>query len=125
MADLAVRIDHIHGRPIVIGECLPYRVAAVDRNGILDPKHLERRANVIDVLLEPELGRVHADHYEPLILVLLGPCTNVRFCTLPVDAGVSPEVDDYDLAAQGVRRQRLRIEPGGGAREGGQGALDR
>ena len=104
---------------------VPYPVVAVDRDGILDTKHLERRANVFDVLLEPELGRVHADHYEPLILVLLGPCTNVRFCTLPVDAGVSPEVDDDDLPAQGFRRQWLRIEPGGGAGERGQGALDR
>src|SRR5439155_26409271 len=56
MADLAVRIDDIDGRPIVIGECLPYRVVAVDRNGILDPKHLERRADVIDVLLNPNSG---------------------------------------------------------------------
>src|SRR3984893_4389827 len=125
MTDLAVGIDDIQGGPIVVAECVPYPVVAVDRDGVLDTKHLERRTNVFDVLLEPELGSVHADHHQSLILVLLGPCTNVRFCTLPVDAGVSPEVDDEDLPAQGFRRQWLRIEPGGGAGERGQGALDR
>src|SRR5205823_1480462 len=49
MTDLAVGIDDIHGGPIVVAECVPYPVVAVDRDGILDPKHLERRTNVIDV----------------------------------------------------------------------------
>src|SRR5437773_12043221 len=96
MPDLAVRIDDIHGGPITIAECVPYRGVAVDRDGIVDAEHLERRPNVVDVLLEPEFGRVHADHDESLIPVLIGPRSNVRLCTLPVDAGVSPEIDDDD-----------------------------
>src|SRR5690349_11863740 len=87
-ADPAIAVRDVDGGPIVVAEGFPYRVVAVDRDGILDTEHLERRPDVVDVLLEREFGRMHADHHQPLILVLLGPRANIRFRALPVDAGV-------------------------------------
>src|ERR1700730_18475956 len=48
-----------------------------------------------------------------MILVLLAPRANVRKSAQPIDAGIGPELDEQDFPAQAVRRQGLRIEPGG------------
>jgi hypothetical protein len=40
-----------------------------------------------------------ADHHQPLILVFLGPGTDMRQLAPPVDASVGPEVEQDDLAA--------------------------
>ena len=47
-----------------------------------------------------ELRRVHADHHQSLVLVLLGPGADIGQRAQPVDAGVGPEIDEHDLAAQ-------------------------
>ena len=57
------------------------------------------------------------DYHQPLIAVLGRPRTDVRKSAQPVDAGVRPEVDEDDLAAQALRRERLRVEPRRGARK--------
>ena len=115
MSNTPLRIDEIEGRPVLVLERAPYRVVVVDRDRIIDPHGLRGSSNIIDVSLECELRRVHADHHQSLILVFLGPRADIGKRAQPVDAGIGPEVDEDDLAAQAGRRQRLRVEPPGRA----------
>src|SRR6266496_1395330 len=57
MANAPLRIDDIEVRPIFILESTPYCMVAIDRDRIVDSHVLRGSANVIDVLLERELGR--------------------------------------------------------------------
>ena len=77
MPNASLRIDDIKGRPIFVLESTPYRKVAIDRDRIIDPHLLRGSANVVDVLLEWELRRVHADHDQTLILVFLGPRADI------------------------------------------------
>ncbi len=58
---------------------------------------------------------MHADDYQPRILIFLGPRFHVRQCSQAVDAGVSPEIDQHNFAAQGFAGQGRGVEPGNGA----------
>jgi hypothetical protein len=69
-------------------------------------------------VFECELGCVHADDDE-LFFVLLGPGTDIRKRPQPVDAGVGAKVDEHDLPMQVRSGQPWRIDPLGGAIEGG------
>src|SRR6266436_1729898 len=113
-----LRIDNIEGRPVFVLESTPYRVVAIDRDRIFDPHVLRGPADVVDVLLESELGRVHADHHQTLTLVFLGPRADIGEGAQPIDAGVGPDVDHDDFSAQAGRGQRWRIEPPGRTVEG-------
>jgi len=42
--------------------------------------------HVVEVVLEPELGAVHADDDEPAFAIALGPRPDVRQSPQPVDA---------------------------------------
>ena len=111
MPDPSFGVDEVERRPIVVRERLPDRVVVVDRDRIRDAHLAQRLADVLQVVLERELGRVHADRDEPVIPVGLVPRADVRERPEPVDAGVRAEVDDDDLPAQAVGRQRRRVEP--------------
>src|SRR5205085_5132893 len=73
MPNAPLRIYEIEGGPILVLESAPDRVVVIHRDRINDPHLLHCPADVIDIFLEWELGRVHADHRQPLTLVLLGP----------------------------------------------------
>src|SRR5438093_7261188 len=73
MANAPLRIDEIESRPIFVLESTPYRIVVIDRDWIINLHVLRGSANVIDVFLECELGSVHTDHHQNLILVFLGP----------------------------------------------------
>src|SRR3954462_6060296 len=60
---------------------------------------------------------MHADHHESLLAVLVRPGADVGHLTQPVDAGVSPEVDQHHLAAEFRFTQAPRIAPLGRAIE--------
>ena len=77
MANMPLRIDEIERRPILVLESTPYRIVVIDRDRIVDLHVLRGSANVIDVFLEFELRRVHADHHQSLILVFLGPRADI------------------------------------------------
>ena len=68
MSDASLGVDEVQGRPVVVGERVPDAVVVVDRDRVLDPHVGQGSADVLDVPLERELGCVHADHDEPLIL---------------------------------------------------------
>src|SRR6266536_6337729 len=57
-------------------------------------------------MLERELGGVDTDDHEPGLPVRRVPGLQVRQRSQAVDAGVRPEVDEYDLAVQPGNAQR-------------------
>ena len=125
VADVALGIDEIMRRPVLVVEGAPDRIVVVDRDRIVDLEIGDGLAHVVDVLLEGELRRVHADHDQALVLVLLGPGADVGNRAQAVDAGVGPEIDQHDLALEALRRQRRRVQPLDRAGEWRQRALDR
>src|SRR6185369_12983013 len=63
------------------------------------------------VLFKRELRRMHADHDQTLVPVFFGPGADIRQRAQPVDAGVSPEIDEDDLSTQRGCVQWWRIDP--------------
>src|SRR5262249_29677844 len=98
-------------------------IVAIHCYRIIDPHVLDGPADVVEVLLEFELGRVHADHDQSLVFIFLGPRAYVRKLAPPVDTGIGPEIDENNLPTQLWSRQWLRIEPQGRPPEGGELAL--
>src|SRR5689334_5606792 len=117
MTDMPLRIDEIESGPVVIVERTPDPILAVERSRIVDALVLCHSPDVVQILLEAELRCVHPDDNEPLFFVFLGPGTQVGECAPPVDAGVSPEIDEDHFAAQAFRTERWRVEPRAGASE--------
>src|SRR5258708_7710961 len=111
MTNAPSRIDEIKGRPILVVEGTPYGIVRVDCDRVVDFHVLYGRANVVEVFLERELRCVDTDHDQSLSFVFLGPRADIGKCASPVDARVSPEVDEDDFSAQAGRGQWLRIEP--------------
>ena len=111
MANTAVCADEIKGGPGIVVECAPDPEVIVDRDGISHAELAERGADIVDLLLEGEFRRMHADHDQPLIAVLVGPCANMREDAEAVDAGIGPEIDQHDLALQVCSLQRCGVEP--------------
>ena len=71
-------VDEVLRGPIVVGEGLPDRVVVVERDRILDVHVVCGPTHVADVVLEPELGSVDADHDEAVRLVCVRPRADVR-----------------------------------------------
>src|SRR5829696_5515229 len=111
MPKASLRIDEIQRRPITVLESPPYDMLIVHCDRITDVHFLQGPAHVAHILFKGELRRMDADHYQPLIFVLVGPGADIRKLPQPVDAGVGPEIDQDDLPAQSLRRQGWRIQP--------------
>ena len=116
-ADPPVAIDEVGGRPVVVLERPPDGEVVVDDDRVADVQLARRAAHVVEVVLEPELGRVRADDDEPAVAIPLVPRPDVRQRPQPVDARVRPEVDEDDAPAQPLGRERLGVEPDGRAVE--------
>jgi hypothetical protein len=123
--DPTLGIDEVEGRPVAVAEGIPDRIVVVDHDRIVDPKVLDGPPDILQVAFDVELGRVHAEHDQPVALVFLGPRADVGKLAEPVDTGVGPEVDQDDLAAQAGRRERRRVQPAAGAGQRRQLTLDR
>jgi hypothetical protein len=111
--NLSLCVDDVQGWPVVVVEGGPDGVVVVDHHRVVDPQLLDGAADVVEVVLEVELGGVHADDHQAVVLVGLGPGAEVGQGAQPVDAGVGPEVDQHDLAAQPGCGQRRGVEPPG------------
>ena len=120
MSDSSLCIDEVERRPVLIVESTPDRIVTVDGNRVVDFLLGHGSADTVNVLLKAELRCVNADNHQPLILVLPCPRTNVGKRAPPVDAGVSPELDQDHFAAQLGRTEWLRIQPSVRALERGQ-----
>jgi hypothetical protein len=115
--NLPLAVDEVERRPVVVAEGGPDGVVVVDRDRVVDPQVVDLLADVVEVVLEVELGGVDADHDQSVVLVVLGPGADVGQGAEPVDAGVGPEVDQDDAAAELGGRQRRRVDPSGRAVE--------
>src|SRR5215831_286946 len=97
----ALRIDEVMRGPVVV----------VDSHRVIDFQIDYSLLHITDVLLEGKLRRMHADDDESLILVFLGPGPDIWDCSEAVDAGISPEIDQHNLAPERFCRKRRAIEP--------------
>ena len=111
--DPAFCVCEVDGRPVPVGEGAPYPVVVVERDRVLDPHRLHGLADVLDLALERELGRMDADHDEPQVAVFRVPRAHEGQRAQPVDAGVRPEIDEHDLPTQLRRSERRRVQPAG------------
>ena len=66
MPDLPLRVGEVEGGPVVVIERAPDRIVVIGRDGIVDAHFPHRPADVADVVLDAELGRVDADHHQSL-----------------------------------------------------------
>ena len=107
VADDPVPVDEVERRPVVVVEGAPDRIVVVDGDRVVDRALPHRRAYELDLVLEGELRRVHADHRQPVVPVGLRPRADVRLGAQPVDARQRPEVDEDDPAAQPGGAERL------------------
>jgi hypothetical protein len=124
-ADGAVAVDEVDGRPVVVVERPPDGELVVDDDRVADVELAGRAAHVVEVVLEAEFERVHADDDEPAVAIPLVPRPDVRRRAQPGDARVRPEVDEDDTAAELGGRERLGVEPDGRAVEGRERAVVR
>src|SRR5215211_4806273 len=113
--NLPLGVDEVERRPIAVPERIPDPIVVVDRDRVVDLQVRGGSADVGEVVLEPELGGVDAEHDQPLVLVLVGPGADIGKRPQPVDAGVGPEVDQHNAAAQAGHGQRRRVQPAGRA----------
>jgi len=86
-------------------------VLVVYGDRVVDLLLFDGSSDVVDALLEWELRRMDADYHQSLVFVFLGPGTDIGSRAQPVDTGISPEIDEDDLTAQGRCRQGRRIQP--------------
>jgi hypothetical protein len=117
VADDAVGVDEVERRPVVVVEGAPDRVVVVGGDRVVDRHVLRRLPDAVELVLERELGGMHADNDEPVISVALRPRANVRLRAQPVDARQRPEVHQHDVAAQLGGAEPLGVEPPGRAAE--------
>ena len=123
--DATLGIDEVQGGPVVVVERLPDGVVVVHHDRVADVHLLDGAAHVVEVALELELGRLHADDRQPAAGVRVRPGPHVGQRADPVDARVGAEADEDDLSAEARRRQGPGVEPGGGPVEPGQHPFDR
>ena len=121
--DVPRLVDEVIRRPVVVPECIPRAVVVVEGDRVAHPEAFDSGAHVAEIVLEGELGRVHAEDDEPLRSIALVPRLQVRERAEAVDAGVRPEVDQHDLAAQRMEAERPRIDPRGDVVDVGRGAV--
>ena len=67
MPDATLRIGDVERGPVLVGEGVPNGVVVVDRDRVLDLQLARCSSNVVDVVLDVELRRVHADDDEPVL----------------------------------------------------------
>ena len=110
-AYMPLRINEIMRRPVLIVEGLPDGVVVIEGHRIFNPEVAHGTLYITFVLLECEFRRVNPEHDQSVILVLFIPARHVRQGTQAIDAGIGPEVDQDDLASQGLGHERCGIQP--------------
>src|SRR4029450_12073024 len=125
VSDNSIRIDQIVSGPVFIRKSFPDGVAVIDGYRVGDVQVVYRLPDVSDVFFERKFRRVHTQHGEPAVAVLLEPCPHVRNGSQAIDARVRPEIDEHHAPANIGRSEWRRIEPGARARKGRHGARAR
>src|SRR4029453_7784698 len=125
ISDNSIRIDQIVSGPVFIRKSFPDGVAVIDGYRVGDVQVVYRLPDVSDVFFERKFRRVHTQHGEPAVAVLLEPCPHVRNGSQAIDARVRPEIDEHHAPANIGRSEWRRIEPGARARKARHGAFVR
>src|ERR1700730_8147327 len=115
MADAPFSIDEIGSWPIFVTERLPDRVIIVDGDRIVDLHTSDALAPIAGLPFEREFRRVYPDDDKAVIPVFLSPGPDIRQRVQAIETIECPEIDQHNLAAQRLRRQRHRIQPFGTA----------
>jgi hypothetical protein len=126
VAHVPVRVDQVLRRPVAVRVRVPGAEVVVLHDRVAQALLIDRVLHVPGVLLERELGGVHADDRESLRAVPVVPSLELRQRADAVDARVGPEVDQHHtpLPAEVVERDAAAIrgvEPALGALERGCG----
>ena len=114
VAKVACLVDQVLGRPLLVAVGQPGRIGVVDRHRIVDAEAVHGVADVANDPLESEFGGVDAYYLQAGGGVGLVPGLQMRYGSLAVDARISPEVDQHDLAferGEGKRPVAGRVEP--------------
>ncbi len=111
VADAPLDIDEVMRRPKLVVERLPDGQVVVLRHRIGDAQVGDCPADIGLGFFEGEFRRVHADHHQPVILVLFRPGFDIGQGAQTVDAGIGPEIHQHHLAPQLFARQWRRIQP--------------
>ncbi len=109
--DVAVAVDEVLRRPVLVAVGVPGRVIVVERDRIAHAEAGGVRADVGEHVLERELGGVDAEDDEPLRAVGAVPALQVGQRSDAVDARVRPEVDEDDLPAERGEGERTGVQP--------------
>jgi hypothetical protein len=104
VADVALPVDVVLRGPVAVAPRCPGPEVVVERDGVVDPERLHGLLDVPGNVLEGELGRVHSDDDKARVPIRVVPALHVGQRANAVDAGVRPEVDEDNLAAE--RRER-------------------
>ena len=123
VADLPFCVEDVERWPVLIVKVLPYPVIAVHYDWIGNAQVFQGCIYIRLLLLEGELGGVHADHDQSRLLIFRRPTLYVRQGSQTIDARISPEIDQHNLSAQGLTAYRGGVEPGNTAIEAGHGAI--
>ena len=111
VADHAVPVDEVQRRPVVIVERGPHPEPVVDRDRVVDSPDRHGLPDLVDVVPEGELRRVHSDYHEAVLAVGLRPCADEGLGAQPVDAGQCPEVHQDNVPPQLGGVERPGVEP--------------
>src|ERR1700730_12922574 len=105
MADAPFRIDEIGSWPIFVAERFPDRIIIVDDDRIVDFQTSDDLANIADIPLEREFGRMYADDDETIVPVFLSPGPDIGQRMQAIDTIEGPEINQHHLTAQSLRRR--------------------
>jgi hypothetical protein len=109
--NLAAGVNQHERRPRPHRVLLPHNHLVVVHDGVFDVVAQNRLADVLGLLLREELGGVDADDHQRVGVLAL-QSLQVGQDVHAVDAAVSPEIEQHDLAAQFAQAERaVGVEP--------------
>ncbi|MCY1178309.1 hypothetical protein D9M73_186550 [compost metagenome] len=115
ITNASLGVGKVMRRPVLVVEGAPDLELVIDGHRVVDAQVFHGLGDVADIAFEGKLRRMHADHHQALIAILLGPGFHIGQRAQAVDAGVSPEIHQHDLAFQGLGIEGWRVEPLHGA----------
>src|SRR5215475_2636776 len=95
--DLAIYVDKVVCRPILVVEGIPYCIVVVHCHRVGDAEVMDGFLYICLIFFEWKLGRMNPDDDQTTVFVLLGPCLYIWERAQTIDAGVGPEVDNDNL----------------------------
>src|SRR5579883_1506932 len=110
-AKIAFPIQQILCWPCTIGEGLPEFVVAINHDGISQSKLADAALDVRFILRKGEFRRVYADYRQAFVPISLMPGLDIRQSTNAVEAGVIPEINQYNAATELPQAQRRGVKP--------------